>query len=153
MHEITLHTKIIIFNKYLIGLLFFFCFFSCSFKKEKETKNQHEFTNELINETSPYLFQYAYNPVNWQAWNPETLKQAKTEKKLIIISVVYSACHWCHVMEDESFKNDSVVTLNDISALYKEDPEKIIDFTTKLTEDIKNAELIILNTDDYQFNC
>ncbi|MEH6537354.1 MAG: thioredoxin domain-containing protein [Psychroserpens sp.] len=67
--------------------------------------------NDLINETSPYLLQHAYNPVHWKAWNDESLKLAKDENKLIIISVGYSACHWCHVMEEESFENDSVAKL------------------------------------------
>jgi uncharacterized protein YyaL (SSP411 family) len=68
-------------------------------------------SNDLIRETSPYLLQHAYNPVNWKAWNPETLALAKKENKLIIISVGYSACHWCHVMEEESFENDSIAKI------------------------------------------
>ncbi|WP_246454567.1 thioredoxin domain-containing protein [Hyunsoonleella aquatilis] len=73
-----------------------------------ESKNQHQFTNALINETSPYLLQHAHNPVDWHAWNEATLKKAKDENKLILISVGYSSCHWCHVMEHESFE-DSIV--------------------------------------------
>ena len=65
-------------------------------------------TNDLIHETSPYLLQHAHNPINWKAWNDETLKLAKKERKLIIISVGYAACHWCHVMEHESFENSEV---------------------------------------------
>ncbi len=68
-------------------------------------------SNALIHETSPYLLQHAYNPVNWKAWNSETLALAKKENKLIIISVGYSACHWCHVMEEESFENDSIAKI------------------------------------------
>jgi uncharacterized protein YyaL (SSP411 family) len=64
--------------------------------------------NLLINESSPYLMQHAYNPVEWHAWNDVTLKKAKTEGKLLLISIGYSSCHWCHVMEHESFENDSV---------------------------------------------
>ena len=67
--------------------------------------------NDLINETSPYLLQHAYNPVNWKAWNDQTLELAKKEDKLMIISIGYSACHWCHVMEEESFENDSIAKL------------------------------------------
>ena len=88
---------------YLI-LLFIF---GCSDAKESNRKKG----NELINETSPYLLQHAYNPVNWKAWNDKTLEQAKKENKLIIISIGYSACHWCHVMEKESFENDSIAKL------------------------------------------
>ncbi|MFK5879671.1 MAG: thioredoxin domain-containing protein [Flavobacteriaceae bacterium] len=72
---------------------------------------EHKYTNDLINETSPYLLQHAHNPVNWKAWNKETLDLAKKEDKLIIISVGYAACHWCHVMEHESFENDSVAKI------------------------------------------
>ena len=69
--------------------------------------------NELHLETSPYLLQHANNPVHWKAWNANSLAQAKTENKLIIISIGYSACHWCHVMEHESFENEEVAqTMN-----------------------------------------
>lgn len=68
-------------------------------------------TNALINETSPYLLQHAHNPVNWNAWNDETLAKAKSENKLLIISIGYAACHWCHVMEHESFEDSTVAKL------------------------------------------
>jgi len=69
--------------------------------------------NELSLESSPYLLQHANNPVYWKAWNAKTLSEAKTENKLIIISIGYSACHWCHVMEHESFEDDEVAqTMN-----------------------------------------
>ncbi len=71
----------------------------------------HEYTNDLINETSPYLLQHAHNPVNWKPWKPEVLAQAKEEDKLIIISVGYAACHWCHVMEHESFEDSTVAAV------------------------------------------
>jgi uncharacterized protein len=64
--------------------------------------------NQLAQETSPYLLQHANNPVHWNAWNASTLAQAKTQNKLIIISIGYSACHWCHVMEHESFESEAV---------------------------------------------
>ena len=69
---------------------------------------QFKHTNELIHETSPYLLQHAHNPVNWQPWGEKALNQAKTENKLLLISIGYSACHWCHVMEHESFENPEV---------------------------------------------
>ncbi|MCB0408623.1 MAG: thioredoxin domain-containing protein [Flavobacteriales bacterium] len=65
-------------------------------------------TNSLINETSPYLLQHAHNPVNWLPWNKETLKKAQQENKPLIISIGYSACHWCHVMEHECFEDEEV---------------------------------------------
>ncbi len=67
--------------------------------------------NELHLETSPYLLQHANNPVHWKAWNTFSLAEAKEKNKLIIISIGYSACHWCHVMEHESFENETVATV------------------------------------------
>ena len=67
--------------------------------------------NELQKETSPYLLQHAKNPVHWKAWNDDTLAKAQNENKLIIISIGYSACHWCHVMEHESFENIEVANV------------------------------------------
>ena len=66
------------------------------------------YTNALINETSPYLLQHAHNPVDWYAWGDEALDKAKKENKMLLISVGYAACHWCHVMEHESYE-DTVV--------------------------------------------
>lgn len=68
-------------------------------------------SNELINETSPYLLQHAYNPVNWYPWNKKALDKAAQEQKLMIISIGFSSCHWCHVMEKESFSDTSVAEL------------------------------------------
>jgi len=68
-------------------------------------------TNALIHESSPYLLQHAHNPVNWHPWNPETLEKARVENKLLIVSVGYAACHWCHVMEHESFEDEEVAAL------------------------------------------
>ncbi|WP_457618904.1 thioredoxin domain-containing protein [Lutibacter sp.] len=168
---------------------------------------QYKYTNNLINETSPYLLQHAHNPVNWHAWNKETLELAKKENKLIIISIGYSSCHWCHVMEHESFENEEVAkvmngnfisikvdreerpdidqvymnavqlmtgrggwplncialpdgrpiwggtyfpkenwinALNQLADLYKNTPEKAIEYAEKLTEGVKNSELVHL---------
>ena len=71
------------------------------------TKN----ANSLISEQSPYLLQHAYNPINWYAWNKEALQKAKDENKLIFLSIGYSTCHWCHVMEKESFANKQIAKL------------------------------------------
>jgi uncharacterized protein len=64
--------------------------------------------NSLIHETSPYLLQHAHNPVNWYAWSDAALQKAKDENKMLLISVGYAACHWCHVMEHESFEKEEV---------------------------------------------
>src|SRR5215813_3108895 len=74
-------------------------------------QEQHEHTNRLINETSPYLLQHAHNPVDWYAWGPEALERAAREDKPILLSIGYSACHWCHVMEHESFENEAIAEL------------------------------------------
>jgi len=180
--------------------------FSCTTKEKN---------NDLIYETSPYLLQHAYNPVNWKAWNAKTLAHAKKENKLLIISVGYSACHWCHVMEEESFENDSIAKImNDnfinikvdreerpdidkiymnavqlmtgsggwplncialpdgrpifggtyftkeqwskilmsITKLYKEEPEKAIQFAENLTKGIQESQLISFNKELPDFN-
>ncbi|WP_370449387.1 thioredoxin domain-containing protein [Aquimarina sp. BL5] len=171
-------------------------------------------TNDLIKETSPYLLQHAHNPVNWKAWNDESLALAEAENKLVIVSIGYSACHWCHVMEKESFENDSVAklmnsefvnikvdreerpdidqvymtaiqlmtgsggwplncitlpdgrpvfggtyftkdewlkVLKELSELYKTNPEKVIAYAEKLTEGVKNSELISVNREEPNF--
>lgn len=71
----------------------------------------HKFTNSLIHESSPYLLQHAHNPVNWVAWSDQVFEQAKQENKLVLISVGYSSCHWCHVMEHECFEDEEVAEL------------------------------------------
>lgn len=85
----------------------------------------HPYTNALINETSPYLLQHAHNPVNWYPWGDEALQKAQDENKMLIISVGYSACHWCHVMEHESFEDTTVAKLmNDHFVAIKVDREE-----------------------------
>jgi uncharacterized protein len=69
-------------------------------------KEKH--TNALIHSSSPYLLQHAHNPVNWQPWSEELIKNAGQENKLILVSIGYAACHWCHVMEHESFEDEAV---------------------------------------------
>ena len=184
---------------------------NCNVKEKKSNKK----SNDLIHETSPYLLQHAYNPVAWKAWNPKTLELAQEENKLIIISVGYSACHWCHVMEEESFENDSIATIMNenfinikvdreerpdvdkiymnavqlmtgrggwplncitlpdgrpiyggtyftkeqwtkvlisISKLYKEEPQKAIEFAENLTKGIQESQLIKLNKEASNFS-
>ena len=73
--------------------------------------NSTEYSNELIHESSPYLLQHAHNPVNWKPWNDHVLEEARSKNKLLLISVGYSACHWCHVMEHESFEDEAVAEI------------------------------------------
>jgi len=196
---------------FLIILLTSFC---CTQSNTQVSSKNENDANDLINETSPYLLQHAYNPVDWKAWNDKSLQLAKDQNKLIVISVGYSACHWCHVMEEESFENDSVAKLmnenfinikvdreerpdvdqiymnavqlmtgnggwplncitlpdgrpvfggtyftkrqwtkilEDMSSLYKNDPEKVIAYAEKLTEGVKNSNLIKVNKEDIPF--
>lgn len=97
-----------------------FLFISCADANKETAENEtetgkreeeHEFTNNLINENSPYLLQHAHNPVDWHPWSEETLEKAKTENKLLIVSIGYAACHWCHVMEEESFEDPEVAKI------------------------------------------
>ncbi len=191
---------------------YIFLIISCNGQDKNEMK--HKYTNHLINETSPYLLQHAHNPVDWHAWNEATLALAKKEKKLILISIGYAACHWCHVMEEESFEDEQVATymnqhfinikidreerpdvdqiymnavqlmtgkggwplncialpdgrpfwggtyfpkenwleaLKQIVKLHQEEPNKIEEYAQKLTEGIKENNLITLNTDTKDF--
>ncbi|HEV7905551.1 MAG TPA: thioredoxin domain-containing protein [Pyrinomonadaceae bacterium] len=73
--------------------------------------SEHKHTNRLQQETSPYLLQHAHNPVDWYPWGEEALGRARAENKPILLSIGYSACHWCHVMERESFENEEIAAL------------------------------------------
>ena len=86
---------------------------------------EHKHTNRLIHETSPYLLQHAHNPVDWYPWGEEALNRAKKEDKPILLSIGYSSCHWCHVMEKESFENEAIAqVMNDRFINIKVDREE-----------------------------
>jgi len=99
----------------LIFLSLLYCCISCNSNLGKEDEKMHQSSqhqpNRLINESSPYLLQHAYNPVDWRPWNEESLAEAKKTNKPLLISIGYSACHWCHVMERESFEDSSVAEI------------------------------------------
>src|SRR5215475_2877157 len=81
--------------------------------------------NRLVHESSPYLLQHQNNPVDWYPWGPEALGRAKAEQRPIFLSIGYSACHWCHVMEHESFENPAIAQLmNDNFVCIKVDREE-----------------------------
>ncbi|GAA4937734.1 thioredoxin domain-containing protein [Algibacter agarivorans] len=183
-------------------------------KGQNSESMEHQYTNALINETSPYLLQHAHNPVNWNPWNEKTLTKAKSENKLMLISVGYAACHWCHVMEHESFEDSLVAqvmntnfinikvdreerpdvdqvymsavqlmtgsggwpmnvialpdgrpvwggtyfkkdqwmdALEQISKLYVENPEKLLEYADKLEQGIKSLDVVELNTNEPVF--
>jgi hypothetical protein len=199
-------------TKQFFYLLILFAFVTAC--KDSSMK-PHKYTNSLINETSPYLLQHAHNPVNWYPWNDETLALAKKENKLLLISVGYSSCHWCHVMEEESFENEEVAklmneyfinvkvdreerpdvdqiymnavqlmtgsggwplncialpdgrpiwggtyfkkeqwmqALSQIAKLYKNDPDKVIEYAQKLTSGIQQSGLVTLNENSFNFS-
>jgi uncharacterized protein len=82
-------------------------------------------TNRLIHETSPYLLQHAHNPVDWYPWGDEAFQKAKSENRPILLSIGYSACHWCHVMERESFEDEKIAALmNELFVSIKVDREE-----------------------------
>jgi len=86
--------------------------------------------NSLINETSPYLQQHAHNPVDWHPWGEEALNKARSENKPILLSIGYSACHWCHVMEHESFEDETTARLmNTLFINIKVDREERLTWT------------------------
>jgi len=91
---------------------------------KSKQQSQHK-ANRLAREKSPYLLQHAYNPVDWYAWGDEAFEKAKSEDKPIFLSIGYSTCHWCHVMEKESFENDETAKLmNDTFVSIKVDREE-----------------------------
>lgn len=93
--------------------------------KIESEQPQREHTNALSKETSPYLLMHAHNPVDWYAWNEESLDKAQSEQKPIFLSIGYSSCHWCHVMERESFLDDEIAKfLNENFICIKVDREE-----------------------------
>jgi len=87
--------------------------------------SEGEYTNQLVNETSPYLLQHASNPVDWYPWGPAALDKARRENKPILLSIGYSACHWCHVMAHESFEDpDTAALMNQLFVNIKVDREE-----------------------------
>ena len=179
-----------------------------------KAEEEYKYTNALIHQTSPYLLQHAHNPVNWQPWNESVLEKAKKENKILIISIGYSACHWCHVMEKESFEDQQVAeimnsdfvcikvdreerpdidqvymhavqimtgsggwplncfalpdgkpiyggtyfpkakwlnVLQHLINLYKDSPEKVLEYATQLTHEVQASELPIINNEKASF--
>jgi uncharacterized protein len=118
------------YNKIITSLLLIISIasVSCQAKSEelKEKKNMHKkIANRLINEKSPYLLQHAYNPVDWYPWGDEAFKKAKKKNKPVFLSIGYSTCHWCHVMERESFEDIEIAKLlNDTFINIKVDREE-----------------------------
>ncbi|MEO9533694.1 MAG: thioredoxin domain-containing protein [Crocinitomicaceae bacterium] len=113
---------------------------------DKEPK----YTNSLINESSPYLLQHAHNPVDWMPWGDEAFEKAKKENKLVLISIGYSSCHWCHVMEHESFENEAVAkVMNDHFVCIKVDREERPD----VDQVYMNAVQLMTKQGGWPLNC
>jgi len=134
----------------------FICLLSLTSCGQAQEKNEnmnytvHKFTNQLIHESSPYLLQHAHNPVNWYPWGKEALDKAKKENKLIIVSIGYAACHWCHVMEHESFENEEVAKyMNDHFVAIKVDREERPD----IDQVYMNAVQLLTGSGGWPLNC
>ncbi|PZE16514.1 thioredoxin domain-containing protein [Putridiphycobacter roseus] len=113
-------------------------------------EEQFAHTNLLINETSPYLLQHAHNPVNWYPWGDAAFEKAKKEDKLVLISIGYSSCHWCHVMEHESFEDSAVAALmNERFVCVKVDREERPD----VDQIYMNAVQIMTGSGGWPLNC
>ena len=106
-------------SKYLIIVIYLVFLGSCKNESSIQNNNNQgvnaeedfEFTNDLINETSPYLLQHAHNPVNWKPWADSAFEEAEEKNHLLVLSIGYSTCHWCHVMEEESFEDVEIANL------------------------------------------
>src|SRR3989344_8754962 len=109
-----------------------------------------KYTNALAQESSLYLLQHAHNPVNWVSWSPGVFEQAKAENKLVLVSVGYSACHWCHVMEHECFEDEEVAALmNKFFVCIKVDREERPD----IDQIYMNAVQLMTGQGGWPLNC
>src|SRR5512145_90599 len=109
----------------LAGLVVSFGFMTAACKAADKQAAKPKHTNRLAKETSPYLLMHAHNPTDWYPWGPEAFAKAKKEGKLVFLSVGYSSCFWCHVMERESFNNEDVAKiLNEHFVCIKVDREE-----------------------------
>ncbi len=112
--------------KKIILLIIITAVYSCDGRNQnKKESSMYKHTNRLINESSPYLQQHAHNPVDWYPWGEEAFRKARAENKPILLSIGYAACHWCHVMEEESFENEETAALmNELFVNIKVDREE-----------------------------
>lgn len=118
-------------------------------QSDNSVKN-HAHTNLLIDESSPYLLQHAHNPVNWHPWGEAAFNKAKAEDKLVLISIGYSSCHWCHVMEHESFEDSLVANfMNDNFVCIKVDREERPD----VDQVYMNAVQLMIGSGGWPLNC
>ncbi|TVR39792.1 MAG: thioredoxin domain-containing protein [Cryomorphaceae bacterium] len=131
-----------------LNLLVLASFFSCS--PQTDSMKHDKQPNRLANESSPYLLQHAYNPVDWYPWGEEAFEKARKENKLVLISIGYSACHWCHVMERESFENDTLAAImNEHFVSVKVDREERPD----VDQIYMNAVQLMTGSGGWPLNC
>jgi uncharacterized protein YyaL (SSP411 family) len=122
----------------------------CGRSSLKEATMTHDHTNALVNETSPYLLQHAHNPVDWHPWGEEALEKAAAENKLVLISIGYSACHWCHVMEHETFEDSAAAAyMNEHFINIKVDREERPD----VDQVYMNAVQLMTGSGGWPLNC
>jgi uncharacterized protein len=137
----------------ILKVLLIFLLASCAEGQktnDKLEKEKHKFTNSLIDESSPYLLQHAHNPVNWVPWGDEAFEKAKREDKLVLVSIGYSSCHWCHVMEHESFENEAVAEImNEYFVCIKVDREERPD----VDQVYMTAVQLMTNQGGWPLNC
>jgi hypothetical protein len=97
---------------FFLGIYFALGFLvSAACSQQKAENDSFPHTNALVNESSPYLLQHAHNPVDWVPWSESALNEAREKDKLVLVSIGYSSCHWCHVMEKETFQNEAIAAL------------------------------------------
>lgn len=142
-------TKLLVLNLTVSLLLF-----ACSGNSQRDDHNvqseDYKYTNDLVNETSPYLLQHAHNPVNWMPWGDEAFEKAEAENKLVLVSIGYSSCHWCHVMEHESFEDEKVAELmNEKFVCIKVDREERPD----VDQVYMNAVQLMTGSGGWPLNC
>jgi len=134
----------------LLSLVIFMALTACNQDTSITSKMDGRKTNRLAKETSPYLLQHQYNPVDWYPWGDEAFAKAKEENKPVLISIGYSACHWCHVMEHESFEDDSVAAfMNENYVCIKVDREERPD----VDQVYMNAVQLMTGRGGWPLNC
>lgn len=120
-----------------------------NYSEQNNASRKYKHTNDLIDASSPYLRQHAHNPVDWHAWEDALLKRARDENKILLISIGYSACHWCHVMEHESFSDEEVADfMNEHFIAIKVDREERPD----IDQIYMNASLLLNGSGGWPLN-
>ncbi len=137
---------------FYIPLLFILLSGKCNSEQSANIENsmEHKHTNALVDETSPYLLQHAHNPVDWRPFSEEAFQEAERDGKLVLVSVGYSACHWCHVMEHETFEDSTAAAMmNEFFVCIKVDREERPD----VDQVYMNAVQLMTKRGGWPLNC